>query len=114
MWSSTTRFDKECILERRVTLGHGAIVHGDFLGANSVVGMGAVVGRETWVGAWGIVAEGCVVPQGSRVEEGAIVAGVPAKVIGQVKPSNREYWVWAKDVYERFAQEYDQKLARLS
>ncbi|MEW5912381.1 MAG: gamma carbonic anhydrase family protein [Thermodesulfobacteriota bacterium] len=108
------RHQQECILEQRVTLGHGAIIHGDFLGANCVVGMGAVVGRESRVGAWAIVAEGCVVPRGYQVEDETIVAGIPAKPIGRLKPANREYWQWSKDVYERFAQEYEQKLVRLS
>ncbi|MBU4563622.1 MAG: gamma carbonic anhydrase family protein [Proteobacteria bacterium] len=108
-----TRWKQECVLEERVTLGHGAIVHCDFLGANSVVGMGAVVGRECRIGVWAIVAEGCVVPRGYQVEDETLVAGVPAKPIGRVSQANQEYWQWAKDVYERFAQEYEQKLFRL-
>ena len=102
-----------CVLEDRVTLGHGAIIHGDWIGSNAVVGMGAVVGRESRVGSWAVVAEGCVVPRGAQVDEGDIVAGIPAKKVGQLGAEQKKYWEWAKDVYEEFAREYDQKLVRL-
>ena len=108
------RHQQESVLEERVTLGHGAIVHGDRLGANAVVGMGAVVGRETWVGSWAVLAEGCVLTAGSRVEPGTIVAGIPAKPVGQVADRHQKYWVWAKDVYEEFARTYEQKLVRIA
>lgn len=107
------RYNQQSVLEERVTLGHGAIIHGDWIGANAVVGMGAVVGRETWVGPWAILAEGCVLTRGGRVEAGIIVGGIPAKPVGEVAPQHKKYWVWAKDVYEEFAQTYEQKLVRI-
>ena len=107
------RHDSQCILEDRVTLGHGAIVHCDHIGSHAVVGMGAVVGRQATVGAWAIVAEGAVVTRGLQVEEGVIMGGVPAKVVGRVSQEHKKYWQWAKDQYEAFAQEYARKLVRL-
>ena len=34
--------DKRCLLSRRVTIGHGAIVHARYLGPEASIGMGAV------------------------------------------------------------------------
>jgi carbonic anhydrase/acetyltransferase-like protein (isoleucine patch superfamily) len=101
------------ILEEQVTLGHGAVIHGDLIKAFAVIGMGAIVGRETTVGRWAVVAEGAVVPRGQRVEDETIVAGVPAKVIGHVISKHKEYWVWAKQAYQDFARDYEKELVRL-
>ena len=107
------RVGKKYVLEERVTLGHGAIVHGDIIKSFAAIGMGAVVGRETTVGRWAVVAEGAVVPRGVSVEDETIVAGIPAKVIGKVTADQKEYWQWAKDVYVNLAHDYHEKLIRL-
>lgn len=106
--------DKKYIIEEHVTLGHGAIIHGDLIKAFAVIGMGAVVGRETTVGRWAVVAEGAVVPTGKSVEDERIVAGIPAKVIGKVNSKHKEYWKWAKQVYENLAHDYEKNLIKLS
>ncbi len=100
-------------LGKQVTLGHGAIVHGDSLGDFAVVGMGAVVGRQSVIGEWSIVAEGAVVPTGKSVEPGTIVAGIPAVSIGEVTQKHKEYWIWAKKMYRDLARDYKSNLQRL-
>lgn len=107
------RVGKTCVLEERVTLGHGAIIHGDLIQSFAVVGMGAVVGRGTTVGRWAVVAEGAVVSQGTLVEDETIVGGIPARMIGRVQAKHKEYWQWAKGVYEDHARDYEKKFVRL-
>jgi len=97
----------------RVTLGHGAIVHGDSIGDFSVVGMGAVMGRGTSLGEWSIVAEGAVVARGQSVKDGTIVGGVPAEEIGHVTERHKKYWKWAKEVYRNLARDYESCLERI-
>jgi carbonic anhydrase/acetyltransferase-like protein (isoleucine patch superfamily) len=68
------------IMGARVTLGHGAIVHGAVLedevliGIGAVVLNGAVIGRGSMVGARALVTEGMQVPPGS------MVLGIPGKI----------------------------------
>ena len=107
------RVDKKYILEEHITLGHGAIIHGDLIKAFAVIGMGAVVGRETTLGRWAVVAEGAVVPAGKSVEDETIVAGIPAKLIAKVNSKHKEYWKWAKQVYENLARDYENNLTKL-
>ncbi len=63
------------------TIGHRAILHGCTIGANSLVGMGAIilngasVGRNCIVGAGALIAENKVIPDNS------LVVGMPGKVI---------------------------------
>ena len=105
--------DGTSILGNKVTLGHGAIVHGDFLGDFAVVGMGAVVSRKSTVGEWSIVAEGAVVSTGKSVGPGKIVAGIPAVTIGEVTEKHKDYWLWAKNMYRDLARDYASHLERL-
>lgn len=70
-----------CDLAERVTVGHRAVVHGARVGADSIVGMGAIVLERARIGSGCIVAAGAVVREGEVVPDGALVAGVPAKVV---------------------------------
>lgn len=69
-----------CVLGDRVTVGHGAIVHGAtveddvLIGMKAVVMNGAVIGRGSIVGVGALVTEGTIVPPGS------VVLGMPGKV----------------------------------
>ena len=49
--------DKRCLLSRRVTIGHGAIVHARYLGPEASIGMGAVLSLGCAIGAGSVVAE---------------------------------------------------------
>jgi carbonic anhydrase/acetyltransferase-like protein (isoleucine patch superfamily) len=66
---------------KNCTIGHNAIVHGCTIGDNSLIGMGAtilngaVIGKNCLIGAGALVTEGKVIP------DGALVMGMPAKVI---------------------------------
>ena len=72
-------------LGRRVTLGHGAIVHGAVVEDEVLVAMKAVVLSGCHVGRHSIIGAGAVVPEGTRVPEGSLVLGVPGKVIRPLK-----------------------------
>ncbi|MFZ1288379.1 MAG: gamma carbonic anhydrase family protein [Candidatus Phosphoribacter sp.] len=65
---------------QRVTVGHGAIVHGCSVGDDSLVGMGATVLNDARIGSGSLVAAGSVVREGQVVPPHSLVAGVPAVV----------------------------------
>jgi len=69
-----------CVLGNRVTLGHGAIVHGAIIEDDVLVGMKAIVMNGCRIGAGSIVAVGALVTEGTEVPAGSIVMGAPAKV----------------------------------
>lgn len=64
----------------RVSVGHGAILHGCTVENDCLIGMGATVLNEAVIGAGSLVAAGSVVLEGTVVPPGSLVAGVPAKV----------------------------------
>lgn len=94
------------IVGNRVTVGHGAILHGCEIGDETLIGMGAAVldgtkiGRNCIVGAKALVTAGTVVPDGS------LVMGVPATVKRQVNEAelarikaNADSYISLKDEY---------------
>jgi carbonic anhydrase/acetyltransferase-like protein (isoleucine patch superfamily) len=64
----------------RVTVGHGAILHGCRIDSDVLVGMGATILNGAHVGSDSIVAAGAVITEGMVVPPGSLVMGVPAKV----------------------------------
>jgi carbonic anhydrase/acetyltransferase-like protein (isoleucine patch superfamily) len=74
------------------TIGHLCVVHGAVIGSEALVGNGATVLDGATVGSRALVAAGCTVPPRMIVPEGMLVAGVPARVIGEVTGGAKQ-WV---------------------
>lgn len=72
-----------------VTIGHGAIVHGCTIGNNTLVGMGAIVLNGAEVGCDCIIGAGALVTQGTRIPDGSVVFGSPARVVRTVTDEDR-------------------------
>ena len=100
-------------IEDKVTIGHGALVHGKLLESYVVIGIGAVIGFDVIVRKWSIVAEGCVVQKGMEIPGEKIVAGVPYKIIGNTSEKHKEFWTYGKQLYIDLAQEYPEKLKQI-
>ena len=67
-------------LGERVSVGHGAVLHGCTVEDDVLVGMGATVLNGARIGAGSMVAAGALVLEGVDVPPGSLVAGVPGKV----------------------------------
>lgn len=67
------------VIGSRVSIGHNAIVHGCTLEDDVLVGMGAIIMDNAQIGRYSVIAAGAVVLQGTKVEEGSLYAGVPAR-----------------------------------
>ena len=67
-------------IRARVSVGHGAILHGCTVEDDCLIGMGATVLNRAVVGAGSLVAAGSVVLEDSVIPPRSLVAGVPAKV----------------------------------
>lgn len=73
----------------RVSVGHGAILHGCTVEDDCLIGMGATVLNRAVIGAGSLVAAGAVVLEGTVVPPGSLVAGVPAKVRRELSDDER-------------------------
>ena len=89
-----------------VTLGHGAIVHGATVAEEVLIAMratvlsGAVIGRRCIIGA------GAVVTEGTRIPDGSLVLGVPARVIRPLREEEIRRVVENARAYVVYAQAY--------
>ena len=68
------------VIGARVSVGHGAILHGCTVEDDCLIGMGATVLNGAVIGAGSLVAAGSVVLEGSIIPPRSLVAGVPGKV----------------------------------
>lgn len=69
----------------RVSVGHGAIVHGATIDDDALIGMRATLLNGVRVGRHALVAAGALVPPGTEVAVGSMVAGVPARRLRDVR-----------------------------
>jgi len=87
------------VLEEKVSLGHHATVHGAFVGAGALIGIGAVVLGRSRVGTGTLVAAGSVVRPGTRVPAGVLFAGVPGRVVRELSDDDRELFAHSAATY---------------
>lgn len=73
--------DYACIVGQRVTIGHRAVVHACTVHDEVLIGMGAIILDGAEIGARSIIAAGALVTKGTKVPEGSLVIGSPAKVV---------------------------------
>lgn len=64
-----------------VVVGHGAILHGTKIGKDSLIGMGAKLLSGCEIGAECLIAAGSLVTEGRRIPPRSVVMGVPGKVV---------------------------------
>ena len=93
-------------IEDDVTIGHGAIVHGKFVGRGSLIGMGATVLGQVSIGQECLVAAGAVVPPGLSVPDRQVVMGVPGKIVRPVSENELKYMRWLSGHYVEMAKQY--------
>jgi carbonic anhydrase/acetyltransferase-like protein (isoleucine patch superfamily) len=94
-----------CLLGARVTLGHGAIVHGATVEDDCLIGMRAVVMNGARIGAGSIVGVAALVTEGMVVPPNSVVLGVPGKIVRQAEPRDLERIRHAAEHYVRQAAE---------
>ena len=94
------------IIGKKVTIGHGAVVHGKHIGDQAVIGMGALTSVWSEIGEWAIVAEGGVVKMKQIIPPKVVAAGNPAKIMRELSEKDKEFWNWGKQLYVDLAKKY--------
>jgi carbonic anhydrase/acetyltransferase-like protein (isoleucine patch superfamily) len=91
---------------RRVTLGHGAMIHNATILDGAVIGMRAVVSDYSEVGAGSIVGEMGLVKNSQKIPPGKVAVGAPVRVVGEVEERHAMMSRRAKDIYVELAARY--------
>lgn len=89
-----------------VTVGHKALLHGATLGSRILVGMGAIVMDGAIVEDEVIMAAGCLVPPGKRLESGYLYTGSPCRQARPLSDKERSFFRYTAANYARLKDEY--------
>ena len=73
--------DKVVTISENAHVGHGAIIHGAFLGVNAMVGMNAVIMDRAYIGKNCIIGANALVTENKEIPDNSMVLGSPAKVV---------------------------------
>jgi carbonic anhydrase/acetyltransferase-like protein (isoleucine patch superfamily) len=87
----------------RVTIGHGAVVHGCTIGADCLIGMNSTISSMANIGRGSIVAAGAVVPERGAFPPNSLIMGTPARHAGEVGDRHRRRIDLAWRIYVELA-----------
>lgn len=79
-----------CVVGRRVTVGHRAVLHGCVVEDDCLIGMGAILLNGVRVGRGSVVGAGAVLVEGTEVPPGSLVLEVPGRVVKPVDEAMME------------------------
>lgn len=99
-----------CRIGDRVTLGHGAVVHGATVEDDVLIGIRSVVLNGAIIGAGSLIAAGAIVTGGTTIPPGSVVTGAPGVVRGPVKERHTEMIRHAAQHYVRAGKVYRERL----
>lgn len=94
------------VIGRDVIIGHGAIVHGEFVGDNTLIGMGAKVLGRTRIGSGCIIGAGAVVPPGMHIPDHSVVIGIPGSIARATNDADKAYLAKLPPHYEALARRH--------
>lgn len=98
------------VLGARVSLGHGAVVHGAIIEDDVLIGMRATVLNGAHIGSGSVVAAGAVVRPGMIVPPNSLVVGVPAQVRREVGDAERAMILRTSSEYQTLSVRHQQEL----
>jgi gamma-carbonic anhydrase len=102
----TDRGRGDLVLGTGVTVGHNVEMGSGMIGDDALVGMGSRVGDGVVVERGACIGAGAWVEPRTIVPAGWIWAGRPARAFRELKPSEREEFVRARDIYVEYSGHY--------
>ncbi|HEY7152826.1 MAG TPA: gamma carbonic anhydrase family protein [Gemmataceae bacterium] len=80
-----TDYVRPQVIEEGVVVGHRAVLHGCFIGHDTLVGMGALLLSDCEIGAECLIAAGTLITEKRRIPPRSVVMGVPGRVVREVR-----------------------------
>ena len=86
-------------------IGHNVILHGCTIGANSLVGMGAIMLNGAKIGTNCLVGAGALITEGKTFPDNSLIVGAPARVARTLDDKAKAMIAHGAKIYvERFKQ----------
>lgn len=74
------------LLERNVSVGHMAMLHGCTVGEGSLIGMKSTILNWARIGRNCLIGAGTLIPEHKVIPDGMLVLGSPGKVVRELRP----------------------------
>eukprot|EP00899_Mesostigma_viride_P025173 jgi/Mesvir1/5840/Mv25001-RA.1 len=100
------------IVGNNVTVGHNAVLHACTLEDNCFVGMGATIMDGAHVASGSIVGAGSVVLAGTKIPQGQVWLGNPAKFKRDVTDAEKKFIATSAEKYAELAEEHAEETAK--
>lgn len=97
------------IIGENVLLAHCVMMHGKSIGNNTLIGNNATVLDDVEIGNCCVVAAGALVPEGMKVPDFSMVAGVPARIKGKVTEKHMGWVGRGIPIYTSLAKKYKEQ-----
>jgi carbonic anhydrase/acetyltransferase-like protein (isoleucine patch superfamily) len=101
-----TDYDEPQLIEEGVVVGHRAVLHGRFIGRDTLIGMGALLLSGCEIGAECIIAAGTLITEKRRIPPRSVVMGVPGRVVREVRDDDLRRTLAISAHYLELAQRY--------
>ena len=97
---------KDVIIEENGHIGHGAVLHGCTIKRNALIGMNSVIMDDAVIGENAFVGALSFVKAGMEVPPNMLAAGIPAKILRELKEDEIAWKTQGTGVYQSLAQCY--------
>jgi carbonic anhydrase/acetyltransferase-like protein (isoleucine patch superfamily) len=101
-----TDYNEPQTIGEGVVVGHRAVLHGRFIGRDTLVGMGALLLSGCEVGAECLIAAGTLITEKRRIPPRSVVMGVPGRVVREVTADDLRRTLAISAHYLELAQRY--------
>ena len=98
---------------RNCVIGHNVVLHGCTIGANSLIGMGAILLNGVKIGQNCLVGAGALLTEGKEFADNSLIVGAPARVTRTLDDTARQEIARGADIYVRRWQRYAKGLKRI-
>ena len=101
------------VIGENCVIGHNVVLHGCTIGANSLIGMGAILLNGAKIGRNCLVGAGALVTEGKEFPDNALIVGSPARAVRTLDDKAIEGIARGADIYVRRWQQYANGLKRI-
>lgn len=95
----------------RVTIGHGATIHGCRVDELALIGIGATVLNGAHIGAGSVIGAHALVPEGMEIPAGSLVMGVPARIKRPLSAEEKDHLALSAAAYVQLGERYTRELS---
>jgi len=95
------------VIGARVTIGHGAILHGCTVGDGALIGMGSIILDGAKIGEEALIGAGALVTEGTEIPPRTLAVGSPAKVRRELTEKELERMRLSAVHYREIARGYE-------